>query len=103
MAEITIHTQEDVTKLLDEMTDSKWFKEFEDGRLARQADREKAMKAATELAKGKETVINKVLKREIANDLHHTRIVPLTLMEVLVYSGQARIATHKETRELSRS
>ena len=103
MAEITIHTQEDVTKILDEMTESKWFKEFEDGRLAREADKEKAMKAATELAKGKETVINKVLKQEIANDLHHTRFVPLTLTQILVYSGQARIATHKEIRELSRT
>jgi hypothetical protein len=103
MAEITIHTQEDVGKMLDEMTQSKWFKEFEDGRLARKADKEKAMKAATELAKGKETVINKVLKQEIANDLHHTRFVPLTLTQILVYSGQARIATHKEIRELSRT
>ena len=65
--------------------------------------REKAMKEAAELAKGKEAVINVNLKRAIANDLHHTRMVPLTLIEVLVYSGQARIATHKETRELSRT
>ena len=65
--------------------------------------REKAMKEAAELAKGKEAVINVNLKREIANDLHHTRFVPLTLMENLVYSGQVRIATHKETRELSRT
>ena len=62
-----------------------------------------AMREAAELAKGKEAVINVNLKREIANDLHHTRFVPLTLMERLVYSGQARIATHKETRELSRT
>jgi hypothetical protein len=65
--------------------------------------RAQALREGADLAKGKETVINRVLKREIANDLHHTRIVPLTMMEIVVYSGQARIATHKEANELSRT
>lgn len=81
-------------KLIDEA--EQWTQENAD-------KREKAMKEEAELAKGKEAVINVNLKRDIANDLHHTRFVPLTLSEVLVYSGQARIATHKESRELSRT
>jgi phosphoribosyl-ATP pyrophosphohydrolase len=103
MAEITIHSLEDIDKAFEEMLNHKWFKQAEADRLERKAIREKAMEEAGELAKGKETVVNKALRREIANDLHHTRIVPLTLMEAIVYSGQARIATHKETRELSRT
>ena len=81
-------------KLIDEA--ETWTKENAEKRAL-------AMKEAAELAKGKEEVINVNLKRQIANDLHHTRFVPLTLNEVLVYSGQARIATHKETRELART
>jgi len=81
-------------KLIDEA--EQWTQENAD-------KREKAMKEAAELAKGKEAVINVKLKRDIANDLHHTRFVPLSLTEVLVFSGQARIATHKETRELART
>jgi hypothetical protein len=107
MAEVTLHNLDDIDKALEEALSSptmiKWDKQFQEERRKEKAKREQAMKEAAELAKGKEAIINVKLKRDIANDLHHTRFVPLTLTEVLVYSGQARIATHKETRELSRT
>jgi len=99
MAEaIVIHKLDDIDAAFDKL-----IAEAEEWAREGAEKRAQAMKDAEDLVKGKEAVINVNLKREIANDLHHTRFVPLTLMENLVYSGQVRIATHKETRELSRT
>ena len=64
--------------------------------------REKAMKEAAELAKGKELFIGKDLKQDLVNDHLHQRIVKLSLPEVLIYSGQGRHATKRELREAHR-
>lgn len=63
----------------------------------------KAMAEAAELVKGKKVTVHPSLHQDILNDQLHQRILKLSLPEVLVYSGQARIATHKETRKLSRT
>ena len=103
MAEIAIYTMEEANKALDEVMEHEAIKLFEADRLARKVKQEKLMEEAKELAKGKDVVIGQSLKQNIANDLHHTRFVPLTLAQVLVYSGQARIATKRELRESLRA
>lgn len=69
------------------------------GRIKQQ---EIAMKDVEDLAKGKEVVVGRDLRKDLMRDLNNVIVADLPLRDILLFSGQARPATKREISELSR-
>jgi len=65
-------------------------------------EHKKRMASVKDLAKGKEVVVNPKLRDKIVADRVCGKVIHLPLRDILLFSGQARLATTVEHNELRR-
>lgn len=81
-------TVEELDAMMEEM--------YQDAVQQMKAFHQKRLDEVRDLVQGKTTIINRTLREDILFDKLFAKVVRLTPLQNAIYSGKARLATHRE-------